>query len=122
MGRGKDLIISGGYNVYPAEIEGYINEMPGVAESALVGVPHPDFGEVGVAVVMATPGGAARRRAPIVAELKSRAWPTSRCPSAASWWSELPRNTMGKVQKALLRERWTCSALSVGLIGQVRKA
>ncbi|MBC7609346.1 MAG: malonyl-CoA synthase, partial [Polaromonas sp.] len=51
VGRSKDLIISGGYNVYPAEIEGYINDMPGVAESALVGVPHPDFGEVGVAVV-----------------------------------------------------------------------
>ncbi len=56
VGRSKDLIISGGYNVYPAEIEGYINEMPGVAESALVGVPHPDFGEVGVAVVIPKPG------------------------------------------------------------------
>ena len=58
VGRSKDLIISGGYNVYPAEIEGYINDMPGVAESALVGVPHPDFGEVGVAVVIAKPGAA----------------------------------------------------------------
>ena len=56
VGRSKDLIISGGYNVYPAEIEGYINDLPGVAESALVGVPHPDFGEVGVAVVIAKPG------------------------------------------------------------------
>jgi acyl-CoA synthetase (AMP-forming)/AMP-acid ligase II len=56
VGRSKDLIISGGYNVYPAEIEGYINELPGVAESAVVGVPHPDFGEVGVAVVIAKPG------------------------------------------------------------------
>ncbi|MCY7317312.1 MAG: malonyl-CoA synthase, partial [Ramlibacter sp.] len=56
VGRSKDLIISGGYNVYPAEIEGYINELPGVAESALVGVPHPDFGEVGIAVVTARPG------------------------------------------------------------------
>jgi malonyl-CoA/methylmalonyl-CoA synthetase len=55
VGRSKDLIISGGYNVYPAEIEGYINELPGVAESALVGVPHPDFGEVGVAVVTPNP-------------------------------------------------------------------
>jgi malonyl-CoA/methylmalonyl-CoA synthetase len=52
VGRSKDLIISGGYNVYPAEIEGCINDMPGVAESAVVGVPHPDFGEVGVAVVI----------------------------------------------------------------------
>ena len=56
VGRSKDLIISGGYNVYPAEVEGYINDMPGVAESALVGVPHPDFGEVGVAVVIPKPG------------------------------------------------------------------
>ena len=56
VGRSKDLIISGGYNVYPAEVEGYINELPGVAESALVGVPHPDFGEVGVAVVIALAG------------------------------------------------------------------
>jgi len=62
VGRSKDLIISGGYNVYPAEIEGYINDMPGVAESALVGVPHPDFGEVGVAVVIAKPGAQLRRR------------------------------------------------------------
>jgi acyl-CoA synthetase (AMP-forming)/AMP-acid ligase II len=72
VGRSKDLIISGGYNVYPAEIEGYINEMPGVAESALVGVPHPDFGEVGVAVVIAKPGAATgcrrhRRRAQVQA-------------------------------------------------------
>jgi malonyl-CoA/methylmalonyl-CoA synthetase len=53
VGRSKDLIISGGYNVYPAEIEGYLNDMPGVAESAVVGVPHPDFGEAVVAVVIA---------------------------------------------------------------------
>ncbi|MEO7255626.1 MAG: malonyl-CoA synthase, partial [Casimicrobium sp.] len=56
VGRSKDLIISGGYNVYPAEIEGYINDMPGVAESAVIGVPHPDFGEAGVAVVVAKAG------------------------------------------------------------------
>jgi malonyl-CoA/methylmalonyl-CoA synthetase len=55
VGRSKDLIISGGYNVYPAEIEGYLNDMPGVAESAVVGVPHPDFGEGVVAVVVASP-------------------------------------------------------------------
>ena len=56
VGRSKDLIISGGYNVYPAEVESELNQMPGVAESAVVGVPHPDFGEVGVAVVIAKPG------------------------------------------------------------------
>ena len=71
VGRSKDLIISGGYNVYPAEIEGYINELPGVAESALVGVPHPDFGEVGVAVVIAK-AGAQQHASAIVAALKTQ--------------------------------------------------
>ena len=58
VGRSKDLIISGGYNVYPAEIEGVLNELPGVAESAVVGVPHPDFGEAVVAVVVPRAGAA----------------------------------------------------------------
>ncbi|HEY1227337.1 MAG TPA: malonyl-CoA synthase, partial [Ramlibacter sp.] len=71
VGRSKDLIISGGYNVYPAEVEGYINEMAGVAESALVGVPHPDFGEVGVAVVVGKPG-ASLQAEDIIASLKAR--------------------------------------------------
>ncbi|MEY2802515.1 MAG: hypothetical protein RL513_2100, partial [Pseudomonadota bacterium] len=71
VGRSKDLIISGGYNVYPAEIEGYLNELPGVAESALVGVPHPDFGEVGVAVVVAKPGARLEGDA-LIASLKSQ--------------------------------------------------
>ncbi|MDP3223755.1 MAG: AMP-binding protein, partial [Rubrivivax sp.] len=71
VGRSKDLIISGGYNVYPAEIEGFINDMPGVAESAVVGVPHPDFGEAVVAVVVPKPG-AAISGADIAAALKSQ--------------------------------------------------
>ena len=83
VGRSKDLIISGGYNVYPEEIEGYINELPGVMESAVVGVPHPDFGEVGVAIVIPQAGAALDGDA-ILASLKA-GWPTSRCPSAASW-------------------------------------
>ncbi|RYF81821.1 MAG: malonyl-CoA synthase [Comamonadaceae bacterium] len=103
VGRSKDLIISGGYNVYPAEIEGYINDMPGVAESALVGVPHPDFGEVGVAVVVAKPGAALEADA-IVAELKSKL-ANFKIPKRCFVVDELPRNTMGKVQKALLREQ-----------------
>lgn len=104
VGRSKDLIISGGYNVYPAEIEGYINEMPGVAESALVGVPHPDFGEAGVAVVIPKPGitlDADR----IVAELKSKL-ANFKIPKQCFLVSELPRNTMGKVQKNLLRDQY----------------
>ena len=104
VGRSKDLIISGGYNVYPAEIEGYINEMPGVAESALVGVPHPDFGEVGVAVVIAKPGARLDADA-IVATLKSQL-ANFKIPKKCFVVAELPRNTMGKVQKNLLRDQY----------------
>lgn len=104
VGRSKDLIISGGYNVYPAEIEGYINDMPGVAESALVGVPHPDFGEVGVAVVIAKPGATLNADA-IVAQLKSQL-ANFKIPKKCFVVAELPRNTMGKVQKNLLREQY----------------
>ncbi len=104
VGRSKDLIISGGYNVYPAEIEGYINEMAGVAESAVVGVPHPDFGEVGVAVVIAK-AGAAVQPEPIIADLKAKL-ANFKIPKKCFVVSELPRNTMGKVQKNLLREQY----------------
>ena len=103
VGRSKDLIISGGYNVYPAEIEGYINDLPGVAESALVGVPHPDFGEVGVAVVIAKTG-AVLKPEEIVAALKAKL-ANFKIPKQCFVARELPRNTMGKVQKNLLREQ-----------------
>ncbi len=103
VGRSKDLIISGGYNVYPAEVEGYINEMPGVAESAVVGVPHPDFGEAVVAVVVRRPG-TALDGAAVVAALKERI-ANFKVPKQAFVVDELPRNAMGKVQKNLLRER-----------------
>ena len=103
VGRSKDLIISGGYNVYPAEIEGYINEMPGVAESAVVGVPHPDFGEVGVAVVIPKPG-AQVDGDKVVATLKSQL-ANFKIPKRCFVVDALPRNTMGKVQKNLLREQ-----------------
>jgi malonyl-CoA/methylmalonyl-CoA synthetase len=103
VGRSKDLIISGGYNVYPAEIEGYINEMPGVAESAVVGVPHPDFGEVGVAVVVRKPGEALDPEQ-VIAALKSRL-ANFKIPKRCFVVDDLPRNTMGKVQKNLLREQ-----------------
>jgi len=103
VGRSKDLIISGGYNVYPAEIESAINDMPGVAESAVVGVPHPDFGEVGVAVVIAKPGAKLDGDA-ILAQLKSQL-ANFKIPKRCFVATELPRNTMGKVQKNLLREQ-----------------
>ncbi len=104
VGRSKDLIISGGYNVYPAEIEGYVNDMPGVAESALVGVPHPDFGEVGVAVVIAK-AGVTLDPASIIGDLKSRL-ANFKIPKRCFVVTELPRNTMGKVQKNLLRDQY----------------
>ena len=103
VGRSKDLIISGGYNVYPAEIEGYINEMPGVAESAVIGVRHADFGEAVVAVVVPKPG-AALDEAAITAALKAQI-ANFKVPKAVFVVADLPRNTMGKVQKNLLREQ-----------------
>jgi malonyl-CoA/methylmalonyl-CoA synthetase len=103
VGRSKDLIISGGYNVYPAEIEAYLNEMPGVAESAVIGVPHTDFGEAVVAVVVARPG-TPPDAAGIISELKLRI-ANFKVPKQVFVVHELPRNTMGKVQKNLLREQ-----------------
>jgi len=104
VGRSKDLIISGGYNVYPAEVEGYINSLAGVEESALVGVPHADFGEVGVAVVVAKPG-AMLQPQQILLQLKDMV-ANFKVPKQCYVVDELPRNTMGKVQKNLLRERY----------------
>ena len=103
VGRSKDLIISGGYNVYPAEVEGELNELPGVAESAVVGVPHPDFGEAVVALVVPRPG-ATLDPAALVAALKVRI-ANFKVPKQVFAVAELPRNTMGKVQKNLLREQ-----------------
>jgi malonyl-CoA/methylmalonyl-CoA synthetase len=104
VGRSKDLIISGGYNVYPAELESYINEMPGVEESALVGVPHADFGEVGVALVIAKPNAVLEPQA-IVAQLKAKV-ANFKVPKQCFIVQSFPRNTMGKVQKNVLREEY----------------
>jgi malonyl-CoA/methylmalonyl-CoA synthetase len=103
VGRSKDLIISGGYNVYPAEVEGYLNTLPGVAESAVVGVPHPDFGEGVIAVVVPKDGEALDPSA-LIAALKGTIAPF-KVPKRVFVEPELPRNQMGKVQKKLLRER-----------------
>jgi malonyl-CoA/methylmalonyl-CoA synthetase len=103
VGRSKDLVITGGYNVYPAEIESLLNELPGVAESAVVGVPHPDFGEAVVAVVVARPG-ATPEPAALVAALKGRI-AGFKVPKQLFVVAELPRNAMGKVLKNLLRQQ-----------------
>ena len=101
VGRAKDLIISGGFNVYPAEVENQLDLLPGVAESAVVGVPHPDFGEGVVAVVVAQPGHAVAE-ADLVRALKDQL-AAFKCPKRIFTVQELPRNAMGKVQKNVLR-------------------
>jgi malonyl-CoA/methylmalonyl-CoA synthetase len=98
IGRGKDLIISGGLNIYPGEIESAINDLPGVVESAVIGVPHPDFGEAVVAVVVGTPTDILTALRDQLARFK--------LPKAIEFLPELPRNAMGKVQKTLLRDRF----------------
>jgi malonyl-CoA/methylmalonyl-CoA synthetase len=103
VGRSKDLIISGGYNVYPAEVEDAINALPGVAESAVIGVPHPDFGEVGVALVIARPGPKPDPSG-VLQSLKS-SLANFKVPKRCLLVDELPRNAMGKVQKNLLRQQ-----------------
>jgi malonyl-CoA/methylmalonyl-CoA synthetase len=104
VGRAKDLIISGGFNVYPKEIEGEIDEIPGVRESAVIGLPHPDFGE-GVAAVVVPDGSRELKEDDILAPLKDRL-ARFKQPKRVYMVAELPRNTMGKVQKAQLRETY----------------
>lgn len=104
VGRDKDLIISGGYNIYPKEIEALLDEMPGVQESAVVGAPHPDFGETPVAVLVQQPE-AAPDLAAIEAEIGERL-ARFKHPRHMEVLPELPRNTMGKVQKNVLRARY----------------
>ncbi|MFA5121150.1 malonyl-CoA synthase [Zavarzinia sp.] len=104
VGRGKDLVISGGFNVYPKEVEGEIDALPGVVESAVIGVPHPDFGEGVTAVVVRKPG-ATLDEAGVLAALAERLAKFKQ-PKAVLFVDDLPRNTMGKVQKNLLRETY----------------
>jgi len=102
-GRAKDMIISGGLNVYPKEIEERIDAMPGVVESAVIGVPDADFGEAVVAVVIVA-AGHARDEAAMIAALK-RDIARFKVPKRVVFADELPRNAMGKVQKNVLREQ-----------------
>ena len=99
-GRAKDLIISGGYNVYPKEVELLLDEHPGVRESAVIGIPHPDFGEGVVAVVEGKGDEAA-----LIAALRSRL-AGYKTPKRIVFLDALPRNAMGKIQKALLRQTY----------------
>ena len=105
VGRSKDLIISGGYNVYPKEVELAIDELPGVQESAVIGLPHPDFGEAVTAVVVPRNAAAAPKEDEIISALR---WKLAnfKVPKRVYFVEELPRNTMGKIQKNLLRQRF----------------
>ncbi|MGB7270790.1 MAG: malonyl-CoA synthase [Albidovulum sp.] len=102
VGRAKDLVISGGFNIYPKELEELIDALPGVLESAVVGVPHPDFGEAVVAVVVPQKG-ADLQAAAILADLAPNL-ARFKQPKHIEIRADLPRNTMGKVQKNLLRQ------------------
>lgn len=105
LGRGTELIITGGFNVYPKEVEASLNAMPQVAESAVVGVPHPDFGEAVVAAVQLVPGAAGfseeAARARLAAELARY-----KVPKRIEVVAEMPRNTLGKIRKNLLQQRF----------------
>ncbi|MBT2187991.1 malonate--CoA ligase [Sphingobium nicotianae] len=103
VGRGKDLVITGGLNVYPKEVETEIDALEGVEESAVIGLPDADFGEAVTAVVVRTPGstiGEAEIRAALATRLAR-----FKLPKTVIFVDALPRNTMGKVQKAALREQ-----------------
>lgn len=105
VGRAKDLIISGGLNIYPKEIEGYLDKVDGVLESAVIGVPHGDFGEAVIAVIVRKPGSSLLAEDDVIAALKNLI-AGYKVPKRVFFVPELPRNTMGKVQKNLLRERF----------------
>ncbi|MCB2115246.1 MAG: malonyl-CoA synthase [Rhodobacteraceae bacterium] len=102
VGRGKDLIITGGYNVYPKEVELALDDLPGVLESAVIGAPHRDYGEGVVAVVV--PEAGARLDEKTILDALAGGLARFKQPKAVIFRTSLPRNTMGKVQKNLLRD------------------
>jgi malonyl-CoA/methylmalonyl-CoA synthetase len=104
VGRGKDLIITGGYNVYPKEVESEIDALPGVVESAVIGLPHREFGEGVTAVVVAKPG--VSRDGLSIRKVLEERLARFKCPKQVIVVDDLPRNTMGKVQKNVLRETY----------------
>ena len=108
VGRSKDLIISGGYNVYPKEIETLLDDIDGVLESAVIGVPHADFGEAVTAVIVKRPNATLTTSG--VIELLKSTIANFKVPKQVFFAEELPRNTMGKVQKNVLRELYAMPA------------
>jgi malonyl-CoA/methylmalonyl-CoA synthetase len=110
VGRAKDLVISGGYNVYPKEVEAELDALTGILESAVFGVPHPDFGEGVTAAVVAKPG-ATLSEHDIMESIKERL-ARYKVPKRIILLQELPRNTMGKVQKSALRNTFAALYLA----------
>ena len=104
VGRAKDMVICGGLNVYPKEIELFIDDLPGVSESAVIGVPHADFGEAVVAVVV--PENAAEASEHHIIDACKKELANFKVPKRIVFVDELPRNTMAKVQKNILREEY----------------
>ena len=107
IGRAKDLVITGGLNVYPSEIEAVINALPGIDESAVIGLPHDDFGEA-VAAVICLKDGAASTEAAVIAALKQDL-AAFKVPKRVFYVAALPRNAMGKVEKASLRAQYAAT-------------
>jgi malonyl-CoA/methylmalonyl-CoA synthetase len=103
-GRAKDLVITGGYNVYPAEVEMEIDRVPGVAETAVIGIPHPDFGEGVAAVILRQPASALTEST--ILEALQRRLAKYKLPKRVIFVDDFPRNALGKVQKNLLRQRY----------------
>jgi malonyl-CoA/methylmalonyl-CoA synthetase len=108
VGRAKDLIITGGLNVYPKEIEEKIDMLPDVVESAVIGVDDADFGEAVAAIVVARSGHALTESS-VIAALKGEI-ANFKVPKRVHFVDDLPRNAMGKVQKNVLRERFATKA------------
>jgi len=104
VGRAKDMVISGGYNVYPKEIELLLDELPQVRESAVFGVPHPDFGEAVMAALVLAPGAILTEQA-VIAHVKGKL-ANFKVPKRVVFLPELPRNAMGKVLKTDLRTKY----------------
>lgn len=104
VGRGKDLIIAGGFNVYPKEVETELDSLPGVIESAVIGLPHPDLGEAVAAVIVRAPGSTIDEKAVTAALADKLA--RYKQPRFTAFVTDLPRNTMGKVQKNMLRDTY----------------
>jgi malonyl-CoA/methylmalonyl-CoA synthetase len=111
VGRAKDVVISGGFNVYPKEVETFIDAIEGVDESAVIGVPHPDFGEAVAAVVTCRDGGVTEEG--IIWRLKGEI-ANYKVAKRVFFVDELPRNALGKVKKKVLRERYQDTFATVG--------